>query len=569
MIIECLLSMAVVCGGVEFPILAQQQSAKPRISPRDNTRPENTSTSVIRGRVTNTEGNPLRRVQLRLSGETLDSPRMASTDTQGHFEIRDLPAGRYMLIATRAGYLRTTYGALYPGEPGQPIEVLEGTIVDNVDLTLPHSGVIAGTVYDEAGEPDAGVMVVSLQMRFLNGKRHVVPVTRAVSDDVGEYRLSGLQPGEYYVEAVSNEQWESEAPEKKMMMGFLPTFYPSAANVGEAQHVKLRVGQQMSGLDVSLIPGKLVSISGTATNAQGMPLAGDTVSLTTVMHGEGFSSFSNAGSTKVGPDGRFVIRNVSPGVYTVAVMSDPDAGTPESAQTSVAASTDVNGVQLTTTAASTVSGRIVLNAESKLPPSFPFTRFMVLGSLVDDTGHVNMTAAPPHAGGKVRDDGSFTVENVSGQMRFTVSPLPPGWAVKRVDYNGEDILAKGVDPHGQSLDGLLVTLTDEFPTVNGTVRDDKGNASPTSAVIIFPEDPSLWDSGLNQVRIARVDKNGSFSLRALRPGSYLIVAVSSLGANAWMDPDVLESLRSRSLAIVLSEGDTKQLDLVVVNAATQ
>src|SRR5689334_1029735 len=69
---------------------------------------------------------------------------------------------------------------------------------------------------------------------------------------------------------------------------------------------------------------------------------------------------------------------------------------------------------------------------------------------------------------------------------------------------------------------LSITLIEKFPTVNGTLHDEKGNLSPTGTAIIFPEEPALLDSALNTVRIARADQLGVFSLRAVRPGSRLV-----------------------------------------------
>jgi hypothetical protein len=543
----------------------QQQVLGPQQKPaRDNTSPEATGTAIMRGRVTTVDARPLRRVQVSLSGGPLDGPRTASTNGQGQFEVRGLPSGRYTLSATRAGYLRTMFGESHPGEPGRPIEVADGQLIENLDITLPRTGVIMGTVLDEAGDPDAGVTVVPMQMRFSNGKRRLVPLSTAISDDIGQYRVSNLPPGEYYVEAISRDKWETDPPDKKMM-GFLPTFYPSAQSVGEAQHVKLKLGQQLSGIDVGLIPGKLVTISGTAANSQGMPLAGESIRVSTVLQGESFSSFFSGNSGKVGPDGTFAIHDVSPGVYTLAIQTQSAAGAAESAQMSISAMSDVEGVQLVTSNASTVAGRVVLDPASTLPANFPLTRMTVRAQLTDDSGHVNMMGFMA-GNGKVGDDGSFTVENVSGRNRFTVQPLPQGWAVKRVDYEGSDIVETGTDPRGQNIDGLLITLTDKFPTLNGTLRDEKGDPAPTALAIVFPEDPALWDSALNTVRVARVDQTGVFSLRALRPGGYLVVALPTVDGNEWRDPDFLESIRARAARITVGEGETKQIVLTVKSA---
>src|SRR5213079_1734964 len=61
------------------------------IPPRDAA-PNAKGTGVLRGRVTNIEGRPLRRVQIRIGGETIPEGRTASTNGQGKWEVRELPA---------------------------------------------------------------------------------------------------------------------------------------------------------------------------------------------------------------------------------------------------------------------------------------------------------------------------------------------------------------------------------------------------------------------------------------------------------------------------------------------
>src|SRR5262245_24585985 len=77
-------------------------------APRDVV-PNAKGTAVLRGRVLNAEGRPLRRVQIRLGGENIPEGRTASTNGQGKWEVRELPAGRFNLSATRAGYLNLQY----------------------------------------------------------------------------------------------------------------------------------------------------------------------------------------------------------------------------------------------------------------------------------------------------------------------------------------------------------------------------------------------------------------------------------------------------------------------------
>jgi hypothetical protein len=57
-----------------------------------------------------------------------------------------------------------------------------------------------------------------MQMRFFNGRRRLLPVRgNAITDDTGQFRLSGLEPGEYYVQASSRETWEGDPPERQIL----------------------------------------------------------------------------------------------------------------------------------------------------------------------------------------------------------------------------------------------------------------------------------------------------------------------------------------------------------------
>lgn len=135
-----------VAPGAQPAIIGAPQ----RTPPRDV---ERKGTAILRGKIVNAEGRPLRRVQLRLGGDAIPEGRTASTNGLGRFELTELPAGRYTLSASRAGYLGMSYGQSRPGEPGRPIELADGQTFANADLVLPRTALITGHVYDEAGEP--------------------------------------------------------------------------------------------------------------------------------------------------------------------------------------------------------------------------------------------------------------------------------------------------------------------------------------------------------------------------------------------------------------------------------
>jgi len=89
--------------------------------PRDNEQKPETGTGRIAGRVIGGEnGAPLRRAVVSLSAEGMREGRSATTDDAGRFEFKDLPAARFDLNASKAGYVTMRYGRAARAASGKP-----------------------------------------------------------------------------------------------------------------------------------------------------------------------------------------------------------------------------------------------------------------------------------------------------------------------------------------------------------------------------------------------------------------------------------------------------------------
>ena len=146
---------------------------------------------------------PIRRAQVRISGPDV-APKAALTDAEGRFEFRELPAGRFTLQATKSGFVNVQYGQTRPFESGKPIELADKQSLDNADISMPRGSVIAGRIVDEFGDAIPDVSVTAMRQTWQNGRRRLVPSPGRVAqtNDLGQFRIYGLPPGDYYVSAT-------------------------------------------------------------------------------------------------------------------------------------------------------------------------------------------------------------------------------------------------------------------------------------------------------------------------------------------------------------------------------
>ncbi|MCX6606627.1 MAG: carboxypeptidase-like regulatory domain-containing protein [Acidobacteria bacterium] len=129
------------------------------------------------------------------SGSPLGQVAVYIYDEAGiSFDAMTDASGRYRFVRAKPGLVRlrpTKRGFFADGGLDQRVDVTAGMGTTVPVLKLWPGGVISGTVTDEAGEPMAEVSVTVLRRGYPHGRRHMVHVTRTITDDRGEYRLYG------------------------------------------------------------------------------------------------------------------------------------------------------------------------------------------------------------------------------------------------------------------------------------------------------------------------------------------------------------------------------------------
>jgi carboxypeptidase family protein len=532
--------------------------------PRDNAPPAKPGTATLRGRVfAGDTGQPLRKAQVRINsagpftaGQQPEN-RLTITDANGRYEFKELRAGRYSLSAQKGSYIGLQWGQQRPNEPGKPLDVQDAQTIEKVDFSLPRGGVITGRVLDEFGDPAADVQVGAMRPQSIGGTRRLLPAGRtATTNDIGEFRLFAIPPGNYYVSAtLRSNNFGVDTDDRN---GYAPTYYPGTPDIASAQRLTLALGQTITDLSISLLPIRTARVSGTALDSQGQPLRG------TVMAQSNGAELLNTIPGPIRPDGLFVINGLTPGSYTLQLLlqNGPNgnfgAADAEYASANVTIDgSDVTGIRLVPIKPSTIAGRIIIgsgDANALRPSSLRIGAFPA-----PSVGPVLGPNAPPVA---VNDDWTFQAKGRAGLLRMNLSGLQPPWTIKSIRQRGADVTDTGVDVKpGEDVSEVEIELTNRSTSLTGLVTNGRGDPVKDYWVVFFPRDAARRMPSSRYVRTGRADQDGRFKTTGLPPGEYLAVAFESIDLNEVTDPEFLDRLETRAARFALGEGETKTLDL--------
>ena len=546
-----------------------------------------TGTAVVRGRVTALDtGAPVRRAQVSAVAQSMGVTRAATTDADGRFELRDMPATTWIVTASKPGFVVQRLGQRRPFESVVPLDVADGQQVTGANFALARGGAITGRIFDDLGDPVANVRVQALRSRTIDGHRRLVPVGIGDgTDDTGAFRLYGLAPGDYYVSASAGGFFGAvggvamgtvamtagvmaggtmEPIEVRGAGGAAPTYFPGTATAAEAQRVRLVAGEETT-VSFGLLETRTGRISGTVLNADGSPASNGAVALRGADGDDLFFGIGTGGPILTG--GAFSIANVAPGSYVLTARTGgPIRGgggrnAPEMEVGTVNVTVngeDMNGVTIVTTRGATLEGTIV-GAGGARPPLDGVR-------VVSRPGRASGPVAGGNASAPVSAAGAFQLFPIHGAVRLRVERLPAQWQVQSIEVGGVDVTDTGLELKGtEQITSARITLTNRIAELNGAVTDGDSPARSVS-VVVFADDEKLWAFPERFVRSTRSDDQGHFTVRGLPPGvGYLAAAVGYVEDGEPEDPEFLARLRDRAASVSLREGETKTIELRLID----
>lgn len=521
-------------------------------------------TAILRGQIVAADtGSPIRRAQVRVTSPDAREARVAATDAQGRFEIRELPAGRYTMTASKGGFVSLQFGQRRPSESGTPIELGNGQTLDKLTIALPRGSVLGGRITDEFGEPVANASVSAWRYAYQAGARRMVPApganARDTTDDQGLFRLFGLPPGEYYVSAALRTGGPEVTDPMGELSGYAATYYPGTTNLAEAQRVTVALSQENTAIHFGLIATRLVRVSGQVIMSDGAPASNGRLMLAPIgSAGRPVAMQQGGAASQINRDGTFRLTNVAPGRYQLQARAQINRGLELARMEVSVGGEDVSGLTLVTAAGATLTGTVV----SDTGEAFDFRPSQLQVSARNAAPDAQQTFNPPGGGSRMGDDWTFTLTNIVDPIviRATASQ---GWMLKSVTVSGQDITDTPMEfPPGQTIGGVQVVMTKRIASLSGAVTDSRGNPVLDASVVVFPANDKLWTYQSRFIRAARPDQDGRYRIASLPgPEQYLVVAIQGLEDGQAGDPDFLASVRDAATKFELGEGETKAVDV--------
>jgi Carboxypeptidase regulatory-like domain len=169
-------------------------------------------------------------------------PASTMTNQDGGFAFTAIQPGSYRLGTNKLGFFPT------PGV-GMPFVILATSEEQvNIDLTMSRGGVLAGRVLDQSEKPLKHIWVGALRVVGLAELEQATPSpASARTNDVGEYRVESLQPGQYVI--VANPGHGPIGPAAGGVTDSR-TYFPGTLDFAKAQRVTIDQAQTVAGLEL-------------------------------------------------------------------------------------------------------------------------------------------------------------------------------------------------------------------------------------------------------------------------------------------------------------------------------
>jgi hypothetical protein len=530
--------------------------------------------------------------------------RQTATDNDGRFLFDRLPDGRFLVTASKSGWVTSYYGSPRPGRPpGVRVAVRNGARAE-IEIPMIPGSVIAGRTVDEGGRPALRQFPLLLESRMVGDRRMLARVNLPLSngwferstDDLGEFRLFGLPPGTYYLvlnpsiasgtRITTNDEvrWAMQPPggsppTPAPIAGYTAFYFPGTPDPASAQPIVLGPGEVRDGLEFRILFVPVSRVTGTVRRPDGAPAAGAVVTLADRVKQVSLEGSSRQATANA--EGRFTFQSVPAGDYSLSTRASTAPRTTGQAvldlwaQADVVVSGhDVENVSLGLEPASSITGQLTFDGTAVKPPEdfssirLEFVATEALAAMMSGAGSLSVIH-----NAVVNRDGTFKVDGLPPD-RYTAAASWPGmrtgdgtsgWWLSSMRVEGRDLADAPIDVRPNAIvREVALIFRDRIGTIEGALTDAAGRPAPEYFVMAFPVERTSWTTTSRRVSPpTRPGTDGRYRVTGLLAGEYYLAVVTSVSQDDATDAAFLDSIIPTALRVRVGDGEVKRQDLQI------
>lgn len=539
-----LLAYAVACLACAVSLLAQERP------------------TLVEGHVLDAASSePLGKVEVmlfELSGD--EEIRATRTDADGHYQLSDVPPGTYKLTANKNGWAHQEYPSSKRAKRATRLVVEPALQLTGLDFRLERAAVVLGRVLDEEANPLVNARVTLYKSRYQALGRRLEPGRAAHTNDLGEYRIHNVQPGDYYLAVDHQDDLLTDSSVKYEGIdegNYTRTYYPGVIDSDDAALVRVRPGE-LRGVDFDLRRVASVRVAGLVRVA-GWGAVRPHASVEMLPRRDVRDRLQRRNTSVDETTGKFEFLSVPPGAH-VLIAAEQVGGVWHYAYQSIEVQDqNVANLELRLEPVATVSGRVLLHGEGAKDYSFDDGQLTV--RLFGDWHN------PSNTSGEVEEGGAFVIAGVV-PMSYSVGVrnLPPDAYLEAARRSGREVPDRKLKPAGgEAILDLEVVVNLEGGRIDGAVFNADRMPLGEAMVVAIPGAASR--NRLPLFKTAQTDSRGRYSIRGLVPGTYRVVALEEFEPGAQWQPEFLNEHDDQGEVLQVEDGSRLTLDLDVVAGA--